>query len=656
MRHSSALAARQRRSFAPPLAFGGAHTPSRRLTLVFIAPRFPQSPRAPAEALFSAEALPPLLRLLRCADASVRLPFTHAPYRCFLIDPALLAHQAAEAACALLGQCRRRSACQDALAAAGGIAALAALLSCGSQRCASAALLALGAAATPPRAAGAASHALGAAAAAAVAAAGGFECAPAGRLAAAAVAAAAAAGAPGEPAAQAAAASAMAMLLPLLAPPRALAPPALAVLAALFAVGPPAAAAAAAADAALVPAACAALTASPGSADGDAPEAHAGALRCLAAACATPKGARAAADAGAAPLLATLLAASQPPMVRGAAATCAAALSRCVRVLQGALSDANIAAPLLALALDPAAAADARAAAASALANCCSPYSPQLRRCVVSSPGAVAALGGLAADVAVPAPLRTGAAAALGRLWLEASPAEAEALATALPWRTGLVPLLTSPQLPRLAAAAAAAARNALHGGPPAVAAAAARAGGVAPLAAALVEGLQAADGASASMSDGVSDDDDVAELRTQLLYALANAAVGGEGAKNALVAAGVAPALAAALHRGPPGARVASAWCATNLAWTCPPHAAPVEAMAAAAARTEALTAAGVADALQAVARGAPPQQRADGSPAAAADDARLRARAALEQMGRAAARQEASPDGGTDAHMQEA
>jgi hypothetical protein len=57
-----------------------------------IAPRFPQSPRAPAEALFSAQALPPLLRLLRCADASVRLPFTHAPYRCVLIDPALLAH------------------------------------------------------------------------------------------------------------------------------------------------------------------------------------------------------------------------------------------------------------------------------------------------------------------------------------------------------------------------------------------------------------------------------------------------------------------------------------------------------------------------------------------------------------------------------------
>ena len=32
----------------------------------------PQSPHAPAEALFTPQALPPLLRLLRCADASVR--------------------------------------------------------------------------------------------------------------------------------------------------------------------------------------------------------------------------------------------------------------------------------------------------------------------------------------------------------------------------------------------------------------------------------------------------------------------------------------------------------------------------------------------------------------------------------------------------------
>jgi hypothetical protein len=176
----------------------------------------------------------------------------------------------------------------------------------------------------------------------------------------------------------------------------------------------------------------------------------------------------------------------------------------------------------------------------------------------------------------------------------------------------------------------------------------------VGPLAAALVGALASARGADGDGDDDVAGDgdDDVAEWRLQLLYAAANAGAGGEAAKNALVAAGAPAELAAALRRGPPRARVAAAWCATNLAWTCPPHAPPADAVLAAGVRCAALAAAGVDAALHAAAQGA-----AD-APPAAADDARVRARAALEQIGRAAAAAalEREAAAAADAHMQDA
>jgi hypothetical protein len=320
------------------------------------------------------------------------------------------------------------------------------------------------------------------------------------------------------------------------------------------------------------------LAALAGAAAGAPPAARAAALRALALLALEEEDhrRRVAAAPGALAAVAAALTAADEPGLRAAGAACARALSRSRALLRGALGALGDAAPpLLALTDDTAPGWSLAAAteAAAALANMAVEHS--------ALKPALLAAGGVARFAALAASphrgLRLHGVWGLSSAAYMASEETKAAVAAALPWAAAAALLADADDA--VAEKTALLCRNLVYCSAADVAAALAWSGG------ALLGAARAAAGRPGAPEP----------LRAHAVYVAVNAASGAVEHKAAVVAAGWAPALAAALSDDAERVREAAVWAVLNLAWTPEGAGAAGAPDPGAPARLEALRAAGL-------------------------------------------------------------